>query len=353
MMKRSTKKIKVAILFGYSGTDYYGMQIQTSVRTIEQEMLKALANAGLIAECNANDSGKVNLMRCARTDKGVHALGQVINVKLDLKSEDLQDAKVNLNLALPEAIKVWDIIRTTKGFHAKDLCSSRRYIYWLPTYILCKSDEPNDSYRVTSEIIQKFKDILQFYEGTHKFHNFTNKVKGSDAKARRHMLSLTVEEPSVFKYPTGSRSEKGEWLKILIHGQSFMLHQIRKMMALAVFIIRYDLKAETFFPWIFEENTTISIPKAPALGLMLHHPEFDTYHKKLNLLQETNTAFEERSQINFGKYLKDMDEFFETTILESMIKEELSGNDRFYQWLNYLEQETPEYIEWVFNRKQN
>ena len=346
MIKRGTKKVKVAILFGYSGTGFYGMQIQSGgVHTIEQEMLNALNEADMIAKCNANDTNKVNLMRCARTDKGVHALGQVINLKLDLKMDDLVEARRQLNLILPESFRVWDILRTTKAFHSKDHCSSRHYNYWLPTYIFEKSEKPKDSYRASTEVLEKLQSILNAYVGTHKFHNFTNKVSGKEDKARRHMIKIVASPPIVVGYPENSRAENGEWIKVHIHGQSFMLHQIRKMMAMAIFIIRYNLEPFKYFPLIFQEDTKFDIPKAPALGLLLHHPDFDFYHKKLEQLMETNTAFEQRPKIDFSLYDSEIDAFFHEHIFPSMVNEELQGTDSFVGWLTYLEVEKPEYLQ--------
>eukprot|EP00835_Amoeboradix_gromovi_P000112 NODE_4_length_55019_cov_0.425091.p14 type:complete len:361 gc:universal NODE_4_length_55019_cov_0.425091:51756-50674(-) len=350
-MLRSTRKVKVAILFGYSGTGFHGMQIQPDVRTIEQEMLTALSEAGLIAPCNANDCNKVNLMRCARTDKGVHALGQVINIKLDLKSEDLLEAKRQLNLILPQSFQIWDILPTTKSFHCKDHCSSRHYNYWLPTYILNKSSEPNDAFRASHEVLMKFQSILDFYVGSHLFHNFTNKVSGKQDKARRHMISLKLGKPIIVEYPSNSRSVDGEWMKVVIHGQSFMLHQIRKMMAMAIFIIRYDLDIASIFPFIFDQDSKVNIPKAPALGLLLFHPEFDVYHSKLERLVETNSAFESKPKLDFSLYEKDMNNFFNNQIFPSMIKEELEGKDRFYQWIKYLETEQSSCLESITSNR--
>jgi len=38
--------------------------------------------AGLVADCNFGDQHKVHWSRAARTDKGVHALGNVVSLKV-------------------------------------------------------------------------------------------------------------------------------------------------------------------------------------------------------------------------------------------------------------------------------
>jgi tRNA pseudouridine38-40 synthase len=42
----------------------------------------------------------------------------------------------DLNALLPPQIRVWDIVRVTGSFHAKNACTGRRYEYMLPTYML-------------------------------------------------------------------------------------------------------------------------------------------------------------------------------------------------------------------------
>ena len=345
MLKRTTRKVKVAILFGYSGTGYSGMQIQPDVNTIEKELLKALYEAKLVSESNKMDVNKVNFMRCARTDKGVHALGQVINLKLEMESDDLNEAKRRLNLCLPDQIRIWDILKTTKAFHAKDLCSSRHYSYWMPTYIFENKPGPNDAYRMTEDQLTKIQSILDMYKGSHKFHNFTVKVSGSSDKARRNMMDLKVENPIICNYPINiDNRTSGEWIKIHIHGQSFMLHQIRKMMSLIIFILRYNLDSDKIVAYLMDPTTKQSIPKAPALGLLLYYPEFEFYHLKLENLKATNSAFEMKEKVDLKVHVDEMTEFFHNRIFPSMLQEEIDGIDRFTKWIEQLESEK-DYLE--------
>lgn len=66
-------KRKVAIVAGYSGTGYHGVQLNDNVQTIEHELRQAIFNAGAMRESNFEDLGKIDWSRSSRTDKGVHA----------------------------------------------------------------------------------------------------------------------------------------------------------------------------------------------------------------------------------------------------------------------------------------
>jgi tRNA pseudouridine38-40 synthase len=124
-------KRKVAVMIGYSGTGYKGMQIDNKQKTIEGDLFNAFVAAGAISKANADDPKKSSLVRCARTDKGVHAAGNVISLKLIIEEEDIIE-KINSHLS--EQIRVWGIQRTTGSFSCYQACDSRWYEYLIPTH---------------------------------------------------------------------------------------------------------------------------------------------------------------------------------------------------------------------------
>jgi tRNA pseudouridine38-40 synthase len=124
-------KRKVAVMIGYSGTGYKGMQIDNKQKTIEGDLFNAFVAAGAISKANADDPKKSSLVRCARTDKGVHAAGNVISLKLIIEEDDIIE-KINANLS--EQIRVWGIQRTIGSFSCYQACDSRWYEYLIPTH---------------------------------------------------------------------------------------------------------------------------------------------------------------------------------------------------------------------------
>ncbi|KAK5015289.1 tRNA pseudouridine synthase 1, partial [Cryomyces antarcticus] len=124
-------KKKVAVMIGYSGSGYKGMQINTTERTIEGDLFTAFVKAGAISKANADDPKKSSLVRCARTDKGVHAAGNMISLKLIVEDDNIVQ-KINDNLS-PQ-IRVWGIQRTIGSFSCYQACDSRWYEYLIPTH---------------------------------------------------------------------------------------------------------------------------------------------------------------------------------------------------------------------------
>jgi tRNA pseudouridine38-40 synthase len=129
-------KRKVALLMSYCGTGYQGMQINPNVPSIELDLHKAFAMAGAVSSDNAMDASKCSFIRCARTDKGVHAAGQIVSLKMILQDNVVE----KINSYLPKQIRVWGFSRVNNAFHAKNQCDSRIYEYLLPTYCLQDAD---------------------------------------------------------------------------------------------------------------------------------------------------------------------------------------------------------------------
>ena len=70
-----------------------------------------------------------------------------------------------------------------------------------------------------------------------------------------------------------------EWSVIRVKGQSFMLHQIRKMIGLAVGIARGHTGLDTLdTAWGVNR---IDIPRAPGLGLMLDTVHYEKYNRRI------------------------------------------------------------------------
>lgn len=124
-------KRKVAVFIGYAGTGYKGMQITPREKTIEGDLFQAFVKAGAISKANADDPKKASLVRCARTDKGVHAAGNMISLKLIVEDPDIVQ---KINSHLPSQIRVWGIERTIGSFSCYQACDSRFYEYLIPSY---------------------------------------------------------------------------------------------------------------------------------------------------------------------------------------------------------------------------
>lgn len=145
-------KRKVAVLIGYAGTGYKGMQMNHHEKTIEGDLFSAFVAAGAIQKRNADDPKKSSFVRCARTDKGVHAAGNVISLKLTVDDPEIVE---KINEHLPEQIRVWGTLRTNNAFNCYQACDSRWYEYLMPSYTLLP---PNPQTFLGKKVIEAAKE---------------------------------------------------------------------------------------------------------------------------------------------------------------------------------------------------
>lgn len=206
--------------------------------------------------------------RAARTDKGVSAAKQTLSIKLPA---DFVAKIPAVNEKLPDEIRVIHAIRTTKYFDSKNFCDARTYSYMMPTYALCPPAVTTDeSYRITPEIVAELNKILEYYKGTHNFHNFTSQKLPTDPSAQRFIISMECSQAFM--------KDDLEFVVVRVKGQSFMLHQIRKMIGLAIAIMRGFANLDTLKNCY--GKLRIDIPKAPGLGLMLEQVHYTKYNSK-------------------------------------------------------------------------
>ena len=162
------------------------------------------------------------------------------------------------------------------------------------------------AYRISEKRRLRVQEALNAYLGTQNFHNYTIQKPFSDPSAKRVIRSFNVGPEPVIINDT-------EWLSLKVHGQSFMMHQIRKMVAMAALVVRcgspLSIIQDSYGP------ANISIPKAPGLGLLLERPVFDSYNEKA-------VAEYEKEKIDFNKYQKEMEEFKQREIYDRIFREE-------------------------------
>ncbi len=336
-------KRKVAILLQFLGTKYAGMQINGGQNSIQAQVELALFKAGCLAKTNFGFPKKYSWSNSARTDKGVHSCAQVCSVKIQVPSDDLEMVRELINEQLPDDIRIADIVRVPRSFCARTQRNKVRYQYILPSFVLQQSeqlkgifdgvigDQSRDvinaftkdetkalqlklrEYRATEENLENLKLALQTYEGTKKFHNYTNGKRYDEANAKRYIVSFKVQDPVVDKYGV-------EWIPCLVVGQSFLLHQIRKMMSHAMDAARGASSVQTMKKSF--EDQYMKIKTAPAQGLFLDMSYYEHFNKRKNAGDPLDWHSDEKSPASLRwKQFKE-----EKVMSHIMDEEQLQGN---------------------------
>jgi len=140
-----------------------------------------------------------------------------------------------------------------------------------------ENPQPQPSSVFTAELRQHINQVLKNFEGTHNFHNFTSRMTPTDPKANRYILSFTCSTPFLL---LGI-----EYVKLEVTGQSFLLHQIRKMIGLLIAIMRFRTDSSVILGAFSRQQ--FNLPTAPGLGLILQKCSFDRYSKKFKQSHES------------------------------------------------------------------
>lgn len=316
-------KRKVALLVAYNGVGFHGLQKNPDVVTVEETLEQAIHRAGGISDDNAGTLQKVNWSRAGRTDKGVHALGQIISLKMMLPHESiLEDINKQL-VSAPSPLRVLSFERVNNKFCAHTHCSSREYEYLLPVSVLCPSSDPEGATSsgganavaaspFSADDMSRLRALLSTLEGTHSFHNFTDgKMCASDKQAQRYMIRLAPRE----LIELGGVS----YVPLFFHGQSFLMHQIRKMVGLVCATFRGDVPSDAI-QQAFSSPRVNTIPMAPSCALILRRAFYDQYERRRH-----TEGYPDRNSVHFPALEQAKDEFLKTNILPHVASSEGSG----------------------------
>jgi tRNA pseudouridine38-40 synthase len=249
--------VKTAFKVAYIGTDFYGFQRQPDLPTVEGELLKVFKKVGL---SDKPESSGYSI--AGRTDRGVHAMGNVVCLKTDV------EVSVNqINRHLPAAIQIIGKTEVPNGFKPR-YAEYRHY-----RYILIKN--PHDDYILDMEEMQKASKLM---EGEHNFQNFS---KRSERDPIRRLDSIKI-------------TQKGDLIVFDVIGRSFLWNMVRKMVKILTMVGKGDMSLKEV-NLLFNPDIPASITPVPPDGLVL----MDVVYDGVEFSQE------EYAKNNFMKTLKE------------------------------------------------
>lgn len=239
--------MRYKLTLSYDGSCFMGFQIQNDERTVELEIKNAL---------KVMTSKDIKIYPSGRTDRYVHALGQVIHFDLE---EDIPPSRFKraINNILPNDIHVNLVEIVDESFHARFSAKSKEYRY----YIDLGEANPFDS-RYVSYInnldIAKMDEAIKLFIGTHDFKGF--------ASAQIDERKDTVK--TVFEAKINRLSDKK--LEFIFIGTGFLKYQIRRMMGALVEVGR-GKKDSSFISLVLEKkDPKISHKVLDGHGLYLY-----------------------------------------------------------------------------------
>ena len=233
-------------ILSYDGTNYMGFQIQDDLPTIELELMKAIKKM-LNVDVKIYPSG--------RTDRYVHAKGQVIHFDLEKHLTPLQ-LKRGINTYLNEDIHIIDVEEVDENFHARFSAKSKEYRYYINTNELDPITR-NYSANIYNLDYDKMNDAIKLFIGTHDFKGFA-----SAQIDKRKDTVKTIFDAKINKLDN--------YLEFIFIGTGFLKYQVRRMMGLLIEIGRGKETKEKILEVFDKKDPKISHKIAEGKGLFLY-----------------------------------------------------------------------------------
>ena len=233
-------------IISYDGTNYMGFQIQDELPTIELELMKAIKKMLGI---------DVKIYPSGRTDRYVHAKGQVIHFDLE-KQLNPNSLKRGINTYLNDDIHIISVEEVDENFHARFSAKSKEYRYYINT----NEYDPitrNYSVNIYNLDYDKMNEAIKLFIGTHDFKGFA-----SAQIDKRKDTVKTIFDAKINKLD--------EYLEFVFIGTGFLKYQVRRMMGLLIEIGRGKETKEKILEVFDKKDPKISHKIAEGKGLFLY-----------------------------------------------------------------------------------
>lgn len=231
----------------YDGMHFYGWQRQEGVFSVQEAIEMALLKL----------NGTTVLVEGAgRTDKGVHALGQVAHVDLEKEWNPFK-LKEGLNHFLRH-ISILDIEEVKPPFHARFSAKERRYCYRIVNRSAPLSLDQERAWHVKKYLdVEKMQKAASYLLGHHDFSAF----RASECQAKHAMRTLLKAEIQRLE----------EHIHFYFQAPSFLHNQVRIMVGTLKKIGEGVFPISKIQEGLLLKDRTKMGPTAPPHGLYLTH----------------------------------------------------------------------------------
>lgn len=236
----------IKLIIEYDGSCFYGFQKQKNVRTIQEEIEKAIFIVTK-EECS--------LIGSSRTDTGVHARGFVANFLTNsmIPANKFREA---LNCKLPDDISILYSEEVDLEFHSRYASKGKTYCYTIINREAPLTIERNYAFHHRGKInIEKMKQACEYFIGKHDFKAFKSSG-GSTKTTIRTIHDLHIEE-------------NDEIIKIYVTGDGFLYNMVRIIVGTLLRVGKEKISPEDIKSIIKSRNREEAGECVSAKGLSL------------------------------------------------------------------------------------
>ena len=166
----------------------------------------------------------------------------------------------------------------------------------------------------------KVNATLSAFVGAHYFHNYTSGKVPMEPSAQRYIYDFAVDEVVL--------RDGLECAMIKVKGQSFMLHQIRKMIGMTIAVVRGHASDDVLeAAWA---ESRIDVPRAPGLGLLLDTIHFERYNQRFG-----GDGIHDPLEWSQGEVADRVKRFVDEQVIDDIVKTEKAEKSMF-EWMKNL-----------------
>lgn len=251
------QRLRIALHIAYHGQDFDGWQDNFTNKSIEGNLKGAFyALFGM----------EVKLDAASRTDKGVHALSQLVILDIDDPRIPLDRWPSALNSKLPKTIRVKKAFIATNDFHPSLCAKEKTYLYQLNLKKVALPFEHSFYWHHPKPLnLSLMKEASQILIGTKDFSGFSNATKKESINPICSLYSLEFID-------LGNLC-----LGIEITGDRFLYKMCRILVGTLVAVGRGQLSIKEVEGIFTRKNRLDAGITAPAHGLFLkslNYPSF-------------------------------------------------------------------------------
>lgn len=234
--------MNLKFVISYDGSSYQGSQKQPNGLTIEDKLLKAFKKINI----------ETNIVLSGRTDKEVHATGQVFNCIVPDFWSDFSKLKEVLNRNLPTSIKILKVSKVKDDFHSRFHAKKRDYRYIITT----KATTPfNDKFITYVPFVDEelLKKAIKEFIGVFDFKYFHKTGSDKDITVREiyNTIFYKYKDIYVFKFTANSylRSQIRLMVGFLlaINDKKLTIEDLKKQLRLEKNIFKTPAKANGLY----------------------------------------------------------------------------------------------------------
>ena len=237
----------IKLVIEYDGTNYHGWQVQLNALTIQEVIENKI---------EIMTQERVRLIASGRTDRGVHALGQVASFKTS-SSIPVNGLRHGLNRLLPDDIVVQSAMEVDENFHPQ--FGGKRKTY---RYVILNCERRSAIYRNYSWHLPRpldfaaMQDASRHLIGKQDFSSF----QAADPEPIDPVREVFKAEWSV---------EKKNFLFFTIEADGFLKHMVRNIVGTLVEVGQGKISRGEFPKILWARDRRRAGMTAPPQGLFL------------------------------------------------------------------------------------